>query len=260
MPAPPTGGARDDGPWLAVSQVMNHAILDRNGRRAGRVDDVLFDVSDEARQGDGSTAGRASRALVLRAVVSGPLPRPTPRVLRSFFRLSYLACGIRDPRPAVVDWRHVEAIDALVHLDVDRDEAGLRTVDRSVLRVIARIPGSAGRGNQATQPPSVRVPPADRAGSPGGVREPAREGGRIERFSTRRGTRVLDERGSRLGYVVDVIVSPTQDRMVVGRFVLVHRRFDLLLHRFAPRVDAFTIEADRVCDITARPFRLGEAT
>jgi hypothetical protein len=71
---------------------------------------------------------------------------------------------------------------------------------------------------------------------------------------------VLDERGSTLGYVVDVIVSPTQDRMVVGRFVLVHRRFDLLLHRFAPRVDAFTIEADRVCDITARPFRLGEAT
>ena len=146
MPAPPTGGTRDDGAWLALSQVMNHAILDRDGRRAGRVDDVLLDVSDAA-PGDARSTGPAPRSLVVRAIVSGPLPRPTRRALRAFFRLCYLACGIRDPHPAIVDWRHVDAIDALVHLDVDRDEAGLRTVDRSVLRFIAKIPGSAGRGS-----------------------------------------------------------------------------------------------------------------
>ncbi|MGN6197433.1 hypothetical protein [Humibacter sp.] len=146
MPAPPTGGTRDEGAWLALSQVMNHAILDRDGRRAGRVDDVLLDVSDTT-PGGGRPTASTPRLLVVRAIVSGPLPRPTRRAFRAFFRLCYLACGIRDPHPAIVDWRHVDAIDALVHLGVGRDEAGLRTVDRSVLRFIAKIPGSARRGD-----------------------------------------------------------------------------------------------------------------
>ena len=81
-----------------------------------------------------------------------------------------------------------------------------------------------------------------------------------ERFSALRGRRVLDAKGRTLGYVVDVIAHPVADELVVGRFVLVRRRFDLLLHRLAPRVDAFTVEADSIRDITARSFRLEEAT
>lgn len=62
-------------------------------------------------------------------------------------RWCYRACGIRDPRPAVVEWRHVAAVDALVHLDVARDEAGLRAVDSSVERFVAKIPGAEGWGH-----------------------------------------------------------------------------------------------------------------
>lgn len=135
MSAPAPGAERDE-PWLALSQVMDHAILDRNGRRAGRVDDVLLRVAE---------GQRGERRLVLDSIVSGPLSRPVPGWFRMFARACYRMCGIRDPHPTVVRWQQVEAIDVFVHVDVDRDEAGLRPVDRSVLRLVSKIPGSAGR-------------------------------------------------------------------------------------------------------------------
>lgn len=116
---------------------MDDAILDRDGKRAGRVDDLLLRLS---------TDGPVPR-LVLDGIVSGPLPRPAPAWLRHVAKFCYLLCGIRDPHPAVVSWQSVHAIDAFVHVDVDRDEAGLRTVDRSVLRFVSKLPGSSWRRN-----------------------------------------------------------------------------------------------------------------
>ena len=138
MPAPAPSGERGDEAWLALSQAMDHGMIDRNGKRAGRVDDLLLEVVEDE-HGD--------RRLVLDSIVSGPLPRPVPAWFRMFARACYRMCGIRDPHPTIVSWQHVEAVDALVHIDVDRDEAGLQPVDRSVLRFVSEIPGSAGRGH-----------------------------------------------------------------------------------------------------------------
>lgn len=112
---------------------MDHAILDVRGRRAGRVDDLELEVLPHA---------SAPPDIVLRSILSGPLPRPATRPLYAAARFFYRICGVLDARPARVEWRHVDAVDALVHLDVDRIEAGLRVVDESVLRFVAKIPGS----------------------------------------------------------------------------------------------------------------------
>lgn len=105
---------------LALAQVIDHALLDSDGRRAGRVDDLEFGVR---RAEDGGVQ------LVLRGIVSGPMARPTHPWISRFARLCYRAIGIADPHPARVPWQRVEAIDAFVHLDVDREGAGLQLVD-----------------------------------------------------------------------------------------------------------------------------------
>src|SRR4051794_40255886 len=116
---------------LAASRVMDHALLDREGRRAGRVDDLLFEVRPAASAG-------APPVIFLRELVSGPLPRALPRPLGALARIGYRALGLSDPRPAHVDWCHVKAIDALVHLDVQRDKAGLRAVDEVIVLWLRR--------------------------------------------------------------------------------------------------------------------------
>lgn len=124
---------RRSDPWLSMTQVVDHALLDRDGRRAGRVDDLQFDVETRA---DGSPR------LVLRALVSGPLPRPWPRFLAWLAHAGYGLLGIRRPAPTVVEWSHVTGVDAFVHLDVDRDQAGLRVVDTAALKIVEAIPGA----------------------------------------------------------------------------------------------------------------------
>lgn len=114
---------------------MDHAIIDREGRRAGRVDDIQLEIKPGQAQGE-------RPELVLSAIVSGPLPRPTPKPFRLLARFCYRLCGVVDPQPALLDWKHVQAIDALVHVDVERVAAGLRAVDESVRRFIEVIPGS----------------------------------------------------------------------------------------------------------------------
>lgn len=122
------GDARDER-GLRVSQVIDHAIIDVRGRRAGRVDDLLLELTSPA--GDGSR-------LALKAIVSGPMARPMRRPVRAVARRCYRLLGVFDPRPAVISWRHVVGINALVHLDVDGDDAGLRTVDNAVRRYVTR--------------------------------------------------------------------------------------------------------------------------
>lgn len=63
------------------------------------------------------------------------------------------------------------------------------------------------------------------------------------RFSRLRGRRVVDQRGARVGFVLDVIVRPDGGDMVVTQLVLVKRRFELVLSRFGPRVGAFAVDA-----------------
>lgn len=120
---------------LAAGKIIDHALLDADGRRAGRVDDLQFQLVPRA--------GAPERPkLVLRAIVSGPMARPMPRALAAIARVAYRVAGVRDPQAATVPWSHVAAIDAFVHLDVRRGDAGLRAVDEGALRLIRRLPGS----------------------------------------------------------------------------------------------------------------------
>lgn len=118
---------------LALRQVIDHALLDRNGRRMGRVDDLRLRLDTDG----------ATRRLVLDAIVTGPLPRRASWPVRVLARIGYGMVGVRRPAPAVVPWSAVSAINALVHLDIDREESGFRLVDKAALRLIAHLPGSA---------------------------------------------------------------------------------------------------------------------
>lgn len=120
---------------FALSRVIDHGIMDREGRRAGRVDDLLV----ELREAD--PHDRAPR-LVLRAIVSGPLPRPASWALAAVARLFYRALGVRDPEPVTIEWSRVRMIDVAVHLDADRDAAGLRKVDAACERIVRHIPAA----------------------------------------------------------------------------------------------------------------------
>lgn len=121
------------GRGFALSRVIDHGIMDRDGRRAGRVDDLLIELCED---------GRGRERLVLREIVSGPLPRPASRLLTAIARFCYRLLGVRDPRPATIAWSHVRMIDVAVHLDVDREEAGLRKVDGACERIVRRIPAA----------------------------------------------------------------------------------------------------------------------
>jgi hypothetical protein len=119
-----------------MGQVIDHAMLDRDGHRAGRVDDLSFELVTQGSE-------NASPKLVLRAIVSGPVPRAMPNWLRVVARACYRIIGVKDAAPVSIDWSHVSAIDAFVHLDVERGPAGLRVVDEAALRLVEKLPGSS---------------------------------------------------------------------------------------------------------------------
>lgn len=116
-----------------LSRVIDHGIMDREGRRAGRVDELLIELRED---------GRGGERLVLREIVSGPLPRPASRALAAIARLCYRLLGVRDPQAATIEWSRVRLLDVAVHLDVDREEAGLRKVDAACERIVRHIPAA----------------------------------------------------------------------------------------------------------------------
>lgn len=124
---------RRGGCAFALGRVIDHGIMDREGRRAGRVDDMLIELREDA---------HGSPRLVLREIVSGPLPRPASRALTAVARFCYRLIGVREPGPVAIEWSRVRMLDVAVHLDVDRDEAGLRKVDAACERIVRHIPAA----------------------------------------------------------------------------------------------------------------------
>lgn len=117
--------------------VVDKELLDCNGLRAGKADDVLLDMGE---QDDGTPA--PPRVV---AIISGPLalsrnlPRPVPTLARWTYRL----LGVADPGPVTIPWARIIAIDVVVHLDIDRDAAGLTALAQAVARrFISRLPGA----------------------------------------------------------------------------------------------------------------------
>jgi hypothetical protein len=118
--------------------VVDKGILDRDGRRAGKVDDLILECHELGAAGD------AAEPEVL-AIVSGPLAlvRNMPAGIRGFAFHVYRLAGIARPQPTEVAWKHVAAIDVMVHLDISREAAGMATLEQAVeRRFIRRIPGA----------------------------------------------------------------------------------------------------------------------
>jgi sporulation protein YlmC with PRC-barrel domain len=118
--------------------VVDKEILDRTGLRAGKVDDLLLDLGDPAPDGTPSPP-------TVSAIIAGPLAlsRNLPRPLALLARWVYRLLGVHSPRPVLIPWTAVTAIDVVVHTDIDRDEAGLTALQQAVARrFIGRLPGA----------------------------------------------------------------------------------------------------------------------
>ena len=124
----------NDEPRMQLGKhVLDKGVLDRDGLRCGKVDDLLVEVPD-----DGSPP-------YLVALVTGPtafshtVGRPAVWMARTLYRL----LGLRDPHPVQVPWEQVASIDVVVRLAVDSEGTPLQAFPDAVRRLVARVPGAA---------------------------------------------------------------------------------------------------------------------
>ena len=116
--------------------VVDKELLCRQGLRAGKVDDLVLELP-------GAEDAPATPEVV--AIVTGPLAlsRSMSSPIRWLARQTYRLLGLADPRPVELPWGRVAAIDVVVHLDVDRDHAGVMALQRAVeRRYIGWLPGA----------------------------------------------------------------------------------------------------------------------
>jgi sporulation protein YlmC with PRC-barrel domain len=119
-------------------RVVDRELMDRDDRRAGKVDDLVFELPDDPT--------KAAPRLV--ALITGPgaLSLSLPRWAAWLVRHGYRLVGLSDPRPVEIEWRRVAEIGVVVRLDLDRREAGLQAAaDAARRRWIERLPGSGER-------------------------------------------------------------------------------------------------------------------
>ena len=118
--------------------VLDKEIVDRQLRRAGRVDDLVLELAEP---GPDSVLQEPE----VTAIVCGPLAlgRTLSPPVRWLARQLYRVLGLADPHPVEVPWSAVSAIDVVVHLDIDRDHHGMTALEAAVRRrYIGRLPGS----------------------------------------------------------------------------------------------------------------------
>ena len=103
------------------TKIVDRGLLDCNGRHAGKVDDLILEFDDSSTDESGACVGPRVIALV-----SGPtaMSRNLSGPVQRFVRAIYWLVGIVDPKPSEIAWENVKSIDVVVHLNVDRKEAG----------------------------------------------------------------------------------------------------------------------------------------
>jgi sporulation protein YlmC with PRC-barrel domain len=115
-----------------VRDILDKEIVDRHGFKGGKVDDLLLEETDDGR-------------LAVRAVITGH--DSLARLLgRGADRLAswagHTVLGLpADLEPIHLDWAKVTAIDVVVHMDIDRDDAGLMVSEQLIWeRWVSRLP------------------------------------------------------------------------------------------------------------------------
>lgn len=111
-----------------VKEVLDHQLLDRDGRRCGNVDDLELE-------------GAPGRPLRVAAVISGPgaWRARTPRGLLLLVWPLERLFGRGTTR---IDWERVSDVGAAVELDVVAREVGLGAGDDRAERWVRRLPGA----------------------------------------------------------------------------------------------------------------------
>jgi sporulation protein YlmC with PRC-barrel domain len=107
-------------------QVLDHQLLDKNGRRCGNVDDLAIE-------------GGAGEKPQVVAILAGPGYWPQRAGL-----IGKLAGWIGGGRRVRVDWSDVRKIDSAVELKREATELGLGHGDDRLRPFVDKIPG-AGR-------------------------------------------------------------------------------------------------------------------
>ena len=117
-------------------RVVDKELLDRNGRRIGKVDDLLIELPNEA---------EGSHPPHVAAIVTGPmgLSRNLPHWWGWLARRVYRLLGVPDPEPIAIPWDTVDHIDVTVHVGVDRYFIGATRVAEAASRgYVTRVPGA----------------------------------------------------------------------------------------------------------------------
>jgi sporulation protein YlmC with PRC-barrel domain len=113
----------EQGPIDLGLGILDHQLVDADGRRCGKVDDLEL---DGLREGE---------------------PRVTAIVVggsgwRGRGRLGALTARLAGGRAVVIAWEEVESVDSAVRLRRPASELGLARGDERARRWIERIPGS----------------------------------------------------------------------------------------------------------------------
>jgi len=114
-----------------VRDVLDKAVVDRNGREMGRVDGIVLEECQ----------GEPPR---LSAILIGPAAlgfRLHPAIGRWVTALEY-AFGLPDGRPVRIDAGDISEIDRHVKTDVAISETAADAVEQRLRRWVAKIPGS----------------------------------------------------------------------------------------------------------------------
>lgn len=123
---------RGQGHLHLARDVLDKEILDSDGFKAGKVDDVALDLA--------AGATPVVRAIVTQhGALARRLGRPSARIAA---RLRKIFLGLGPfVRPVDIGWEHVTKIDVTVHIDLDRQSMNMCQCEEAVWsRWISRLP------------------------------------------------------------------------------------------------------------------------
>jgi sporulation protein YlmC with PRC-barrel domain len=114
-------------------ELMDQGILDRDGDRCGRVDDVVVEEGFD----------RPPRVVALLSS-GGAKSRRLGRLAHRLSRWLHRLAGMQPPiEPTCIPWEQVSRVDRDVLLNASADELGLNRLNEAVTRKwIRRLPGA----------------------------------------------------------------------------------------------------------------------
>ena len=112
--------------------LLDRALVDRNGREMGRVDSIVLELRD----------GQPPRVAALSVGPSALGHRFGERVGRWIEALEH-AFGVDEGRPVRFDFSQVLQNEKAIKVDVALSETAAGIVEQKLRRWVARLPGSA---------------------------------------------------------------------------------------------------------------------